>query len=157
MEYTQGYSMGPDVLGPAPTGLRPPAPNLPGMVPGGWVQTGATQQTGQNVQAVAGVVTPRQQYVQRYAEGYAPGNDPYVAGLRGRARTLPHFGDPLIEPTLGPIREMNGGYPITYLRTAVKSYKPGAEYQSVFVNGRFVPARRFQAQPIKEINANLCR
>lgn len=96
-----------------------------------------------------------QQYVQRYPEGYI--NHPsYIGGLRGSARTLPHYPSPFIEPTLGPILETNRGYPFTYLRPVVKSYKPGMVHQSVFVNGKAVAPGRFKAQRIADINAQGC-
>lgn len=156
MEYTQAYIVGPEDIAPAPLGLPPQGPDMPGTVPQGLVSTGAGVQTGQNIAAANLVIPPGGQYVQRYPEGYVQGAVPYIAGLRGRIRRLSHFPDALIEPTLGPVLETNKGYPFTYLRTVVKSYKPSQEFQTVFVNGKAVPPKKFKARAIGEINANVC-
>lgn len=152
-EYTQQYIEGPAIMGSAPSGLQPVSGDLPGIVP-----TGITQATGETAtslgpRAPAGA---RGQYTQRYPEGYAVGMRPYVAGLRGRARTFRHYPDPLIEPTLGPILETNRGYPFIWTRSVVRSYKPGQEFQSVSVTGKTTRAPHFRARPINEINASAC-
>lgn len=158
MEYSQKYMVGPEDLAPAPLGLEPKGPDRPGTVPQGIAVVGPGVQTGANITPVPGPTGPRAtaQYVQRYPEGYAPGVVPYIGGLRGHMRAIRHYGDPLIEPTFGPIKETNGGYPYTYLRSVVRSYKPSQEYQSVYVNGKAVAAGKFKARPIAEINALSC-
>lgn len=159
-EYTQGYTApmpqtptsGQPVIPGSPTGIADNTDD-PGMYPTGIVPAVAT--TGNSIaqRGVSQQPRPSQQYAQRYAEGFQFAAPFYIAGLRGIARTVMHLPDPLIQPTLGPVLETNRGYPYTWLRTVVKSFKPSQEFQSVFVNGKAVAAKKFHAMPIAEINS----
>ena len=157
-EYSQGYAgSGIEQLAPAPLNLQPSGPDIPATYPVGLTPVGGGVVTGQSLPPHAGK-TNGGQYAQRYPEAFFQSNPAYVGGIRGMARTLPHHGDPLIEPSLGPIKETNNGYPIFWGRTLVKSYKPAREFQTVTVNGGTVPRKTplFHAQPVAEINARAC-
>lgn len=96
------------------------------------------------------------QYQQRVDESVYAVKAQLVPGLRGSARTLPHFPDYLTERPIGPLYETNGGFPFTYLPQRVKTFRPNTPVLNVYHNGRYIRPYKFRAQHIAELNVSQC-
>lgn len=96
------------------------------------------------------------QYQQRVDETHYVVKATLVPGLRGRARTFPHWPDPLVEPPLGGIKETNKGFPWIYAPQRTKSWAPGVKVLNVYHNGNKIPSYSFRAQMIKELSTRTC-
>lgn len=97
------------------------------------------------------------QYRQRVDETVYAQSAQLVPGLRGRARRMLHYPDPLTEPPIGPIKETNNGFPWTYLPQRTKSFAPAQVVLKVNKNGHFIKEYTFKAQPIQELGVRQCQ
>lgn len=104
-------------------------------------------------------MTADTQYVQRYDESVYVSKPVLVPGLRGRARAILHYPDPMTEPPLGPIGTINNGYNFLYLPQRVRSYTPATATTTVYRNGKFVSQKQYQfkARQIGELSVNQCK
>lgn len=96
------------------------------------------------------------QYVQRVDESHYVTKATLVPGLRGRARTFPHWPDPLVEPPLGGIKATNKGFPWIYAPQRTKSWAPGRTVLNVSKNGNRIAQYAFRAQMTKEFSTRTC-
>lgn len=96
------------------------------------------------------------QYRQSVDESVYVSQAQMVPGLRGRARTMRHYPDYLTERPLGPIAELNKGYPWSFLPHAIRSYVPGTQSVTIVRGGGIVQTFRFQAQAVQEIGVLPC-
>lgn len=96
------------------------------------------------------------QYEQTVDESVTVCAPSLVPGLRGRARTFPHWPDPLVEPPLGAIRETNNGYPWTFVPQRMKTWVPNTPVLHVTRNGNTITPYKFHAQPIGELSTRVC-
>ena len=142
-EYTQRY-LGDGAqsyqIYNAPSGLTPVGYEDPSLTPQGITPTRRAHEGGQ--------------YRQRVDESQYAQSAQLVPGLRGRARTWPHWNDPLAEHPIGPIREINMGYPFNYVPTRVRSYVPATSVINIYKGGNTIKSYRFRAQPIQELGVS---
>lgn len=140
--YTQnivGDGGGQGIYG-APSGLGPVGFDDPAMTPIGLRPAPQPRERGQ--------------YRQRVDESVYAVSGQVIPGWRGMARTFPHFPDPWAEPPIGPIREINAGYPFNYVPTRVRSYVPATSVINIIRGGKTIKSYRFRAQPIQELGAS---
>lgn len=79
-----------------------------------------------------------------------------IPGIRGRARTFPHYPDYLTEKPIGPIRQLNSGHPWTYVPQRIKTFVPNKQVVTVTRNGNFIKQFSFRARAIAEFNVQNC-
>lgn len=141
-EYTQAYvgDGGHVDLFNAPAGVGPAGFDDPSLIPTGLRPAPQPRERGQ--------------YRQRVDESVYAVSGQVIPGWRGKARTLPHFPDPLAEPPIGPIREINGGYPFNYVPVRVRSFVPATSVINIIRGGATIKSYRFRAQPIQELGAS---
>lgn len=96
------------------------------------------------------------QYAQRVDESVYVQSAVLQPGWRGRARTIPHYPDWLTEIPIGPIRELNRGFPFTYLPQRVKTFVPNAPVLRVARNGNPIQPYKFKSRPIEELSTSRC-
>ena len=97
------------------------------------------------------------QYAERVDETVYAVQAVLVPGLRGRARKVLHYGDPLTEPPIGGILQINNGYNFDYIPKPVKSLTPVSDVVTVQKKGTPAPKPyRFKARPIEELSTGQC-
>lgn len=100
------------------------------------------------------------QYRQEVDESAFVYNQVLVPGLRGEAIPVSAYEDPLTQGPLGPIHQVNDGYPFVYSASRIKSFAPAMVVQNNFVNGRYVGSTtkpyQFKSVPVAEINTRRC-
>lgn len=100
------------------------------------------------------------QYNQRVDESVFVQNQILVPGLRGEAIPIRAYEDPLTEPPLGGMHQINDGFPFRYSPTRLKSFAPAVVIANNFTNGKFVGSTtkpyQFKSRQIQEINTRTC-
>lgn len=96
------------------------------------------------------------QYRQRVDESVWVGRPSLIPGLRGAAYPIPSEPDLLTEKPIGPIYEINRGYPWVYVPQRMKTFVPRTPVLNVYVNGNYIKPYAFKSQRIAEIGVREC-